>query len=57
MAPTYTTKKIIAKKSNPSNKRSPAMLKKTKIRNKTEYTGFLACITMMPESKAIVENK
>ena len=55
IAPTYTTKKIRAKKSNPKRSKSPALLKKTNIRNKTEYTGFLACITITAETKAKLE--
>ena len=56
-APTYTIIKIIAKNSAPTNTKIPAALIKLKIRNKTEWTGFLALITIKADSTAIIENK
>jgi hypothetical protein len=54
-APTYTTKKTTAKKSKSNNTKSPAALQKTRIRKRTEYTGFLALITISAESSVNVE--
>jgi hypothetical protein len=56
IAPTYTTRKTIAKKSRLISKSKPDTLQKTRIRNKTEYTGFFALITIMPASSAKLAN-
>jgi len=50
MAPTYTIKKIKAKKSKLSKRRRPAELQNTKIKKRTEYTGFLDRITKKAEN-------
>jgi hypothetical protein len=45
----------MAKKSRPSKTSKPDVLKKTKIKKRTECTGFLARITITPETRAILE--
>jgi hypothetical protein len=57
IAPTYTTKNTIAKKSNPKRIRSPEALQKTSIRNKTECTGFFERITIIPAKMHKVEKR
>ena len=57
IAPTYTTKKIIAKKSKSNKINNPAALQKTKIKKRTECTGFRERITITPDINAILEKK
>jgi len=57
IAPTYTTKNTIAKKSRPKRIRSPETLQKTSIRNKTECTGFFERITIIPDKIVSVEKR
>ena len=54
-APTYTIINIIAKNSACKITKRPAALKKAKIRNKTEWTGFLDEITIKDESSITAE--
>jgi len=54
-APTYTIINIIAKNSACKITKRPAALKKAKIRNKTEWTGFLDEITIKDESRITAE--
>ena len=48
--------KIIAKNSACNITKSPAALKNAKIRNRTEWTGFLEEITIKDESSITAEN-
>ncbi len=57
VSPTYTTTKIIAKNSAPNKINKPDALTKLKIKNKTEWTGFLALITIKAEKIATSENR
>ena len=56
-APTYTTTRIIAKNSAPNKTKSPDALTKLKIKNKTEWTGFFALITIRAERTATDEKR
>ena len=56
IAPTYTTKKTMAKKSRLMRRSNPEALQNTKIRKRPGYTGFFARITMIPESNASPAN-
>ena len=57
MAPTYTTKKIIAKNSTSNKISNPVALQNTKIKNKTEWIGFFAPITITEEANIKNEKK
>ena len=57
IAPIYTTRNSIAKKSSPNSNSSPDALTNTRIKNRTEYTGFLELITMVLHTSARLENK
>tara|TARA_B100001250_G_scaffold400199_1_gene410471 strand:- start:493 stop:705 length:213 start_codon:yes stop_codon:yes gene_type:complete len=57
IAPTYTIKKISAKKSKFSNRSNPAELQKTRIKKSTEYTGFFARMTIKAENRTKKQNK
>ena len=54
-APTYTTTKIIAKNSAPNKTNNPDALTKLKIKNKTEWTGLRALITIKADKTATSE--
>src|SRR5579885_2297761 len=47
--------RIIARNSSPSSTKSPAALKKARIRNSTECTGLRAAITITPDATATAE--
>jgi hypothetical protein len=49
IAPTYTIRNVIGKNSRPSKKRRTDKLKKDKIRNRTENTGFFEITTINDE--------
>ena len=57
IAPIYIKIKVNAKNSKSNNKMSKPELKNTNIRNKAEYIGFELKITIIAETKAILENK